>query len=52
VEGIETQEELQAVQANGIHLAQGLLFGPPVEVPGWEQSVFPEVGIPAAEAPP
>ena len=52
VEGIETQEELQAVQALGIHLAQGFLFGPAVEVPGREQLVFPEVGIPAAGAPP
>lgn len=51
VEGVETKEELQAVQALGIHLAQGFLFGPPAEVPGREQLALPEVGIPAAEAP-
>lgn len=51
VEGIETQEELQAVQALGIHLAQGFLFGPPAEVPGREQLALPEAGIPATEAP-
>src|SRR6266705_2329456 len=45
-EGIETQEELQAVQALGIHLAQGFLFGRPVGVPGTEQLVFPEVQAP------
>jgi EAL domain-containing protein (putative c-di-GMP-specific phosphodiesterase class I)/GGDEF domain-containing protein len=50
VEGIETREELQAVQALGIHMAQGFLFGPPVEVPGTEQLALPEVGIPATEA--
>jgi EAL domain-containing protein (putative c-di-GMP-specific phosphodiesterase class I) len=50
VEGIETQEELQVVQALGIHLAQGFLFGPPVEVPGREQLALPEVAIPATGA--
>ena len=52
VEGIETQEELQVVQALGIHLAQGFVFGPPVEVPGREQLALPEVAIPATEASP
>jgi EAL domain-containing protein (putative c-di-GMP-specific phosphodiesterase class I) len=51
VEGIETQEELQAVQALGIHLAQGFLFGPAVDVPGREQLAFPAVAKPFTEAP-
>jgi EAL domain-containing protein (putative c-di-GMP-specific phosphodiesterase class I)/GGDEF domain-containing protein len=52
VEGIETQEELHAVRALGIHLAQGFLFGPPVKLPGREQLAFPEAGIPVTAVPP
>jgi EAL domain-containing protein (putative c-di-GMP-specific phosphodiesterase class I)/GGDEF domain-containing protein len=51
VEGVETKEELEVVQALGIHLAQGFLFGAPVEVPGTEQLALPEVGIPVTEVP-
>lgn len=47
VEGIETQEELRAVQALGIHLAQGFLFGLPSAVPGRERLALPETGTPA-----
>jgi EAL domain-containing protein (putative c-di-GMP-specific phosphodiesterase class I)/GGDEF domain-containing protein len=50
-EGIETQGELQAVQALGVHLGQGFVFGSPAEVPGKEQLTLPEPGIPSTGAP-
>jgi hypothetical protein len=44
------------MQALGIHLAQGFVFGPLVALPGREQLEFPEglpdIGLPVTQAAP
>jgi EAL domain-containing protein (putative c-di-GMP-specific phosphodiesterase class I) len=51
VEGIETTDELAAVEDLGIHLLQGYLFGPPASAPGKEVLTLPPRGGPREPTP-
>lgn len=45
MEGVETQEEFEAMGILGIHLLQGFFFAEPVKLPGAEKVLFPETGV-------